>query len=103
LICHLQDPANIFITPTEQLGEYEAAAEDCKKSIELEPTYEKAHTRLGLSLFFQGDCEGAIDAYEKLLDLEPTNEAWFNYIAKVKERLTAQLRDESVEMESLSA
>mmetsp|Transcript_134 Transcript_134/g.216 ORF Transcript_134/g.216 Transcript_134/m.216 type:complete len:335 (+) Transcript_134:693-1697(+) len=84
------------------LEEYEAAAEDCKKSIELEPTYEKAHTRLGLSLFFQGDYEGAIYAYEKSLDLEPTNEACFNYMAKAKERLTAQLRDESVEMESPS-
>mmetsp|Transcript_29069 Transcript_29069/g.50173 ORF Transcript_29069/g.50173 Transcript_29069/m.50173 type:complete len:1011 (-) Transcript_29069:114-3146(-) len=82
------------------LGEYDAAVDDCRKSIQLNPTYEKAHTRLGLSLFFQRDYEGAIDAYEQSLDLDPTNEACFNYMVKAKERLGAQRLEEPIDAES---
>jgi len=78
------------------LGDYDAAVDDCKKSIQLNPKYEKAHTRLGLSLFFHGDYQGAVYAYEQALKLDPTNEASSKYMAKAKERLAAQRSDESI-------
>ena len=75
------------------LGKYVSAADDCRSSIQLNDKYEKAYTRLGLALFFQEEYEGAVDAYEKSLDLDPTNQAAFNYLIKTKEKLGAQ-RDE---------
>ena len=81
------------------LGDYEAAASDCHTSIDLNPQYEKAHTRLGLSLYFQGDYQGAVNAYEKSLDLDPQNQSCFNYMVKAKEKMATEQRDETeVEM-----
>mmetsp|Transcript_22933 Transcript_22933/g.48365 ORF Transcript_22933/g.48365 Transcript_22933/m.48365 type:complete len:993 (-) Transcript_22933:374-3352(-) len=84
------------------LGDYDAAIDDCKKSIELNPTYEKAHTRLGLSLYFKGDYQGAIDAYEESLDLDPTNQACLDYMTKAKDRLDGEKMQDSIEVESPS-
>merc|ERR1711957_759473 len=80
------------------LGEYDAAVGDCRKSIQLNPTYGKAHTRLGLCLFSQEDYHGAISAYAKALDLDPTDEATARYMAKAQERLAAQRQDECIEV-----
>lgn len=84
------------------LGDYNSAVNDCRKSIELDPTYEKAHTRLGLSLYFRGDYVSAIKAYEQSLDIDPNNQACFNYMVKAKEKHAEQTYDqiESVEVEA---
>ena len=72
------------------LANYVNAANDCQRSIELNPTYEKAYSRLGLSLFLQGDYEGSILAYESSLKLDPTNAASLSYWKKAKARLAEQ-------------
>lgn len=76
------------------LGQYDAAADDCMMSIELNPMYEKAHARLGLSRFFLEDYQGAIEAYEHALQLEPTNAASKSYLGKAKKRLAEQMEKE---------
>lgn len=76
------------------LGQYDAAADDCMMSIELNPTYEKAHARLGLSRFFMEDYQGAIEAYEHALRLEPSNAASKSYLGKAKKRLAEQIEKE---------
>ncbi|KAL3759543.1 hypothetical protein ACHAWU_000842 [Discostella pseudostelligera] len=69
------------------LANYDAATADCKTSISLNASYEKAHSRLGLSLFFRGEYEDAIAAYSKSLELDPTNRASLSYLVKSKARL----------------
>jgi tetratricopeptide (TPR) repeat protein len=75
---------------TIQLADYAAATADCQTSIALNPSYEKAHSRLGLSLFFRGEYEAAIEAYNKSLELDPTNRASLSYLVKSKARLAEQ-------------
>lgn len=72
------------------LANYDAAIADCQTSISLNPSYEKAHSRLGLSLFFRGEYEAAIEAYSKSLELDPTNRASLSYLVKSKARLAEQ-------------
>jgi small glutamine-rich tetratricopeptide repeat-containing protein alpha len=79
------------------LGRYDAAVNDCKASIELNPQYEKAHARLGLSRFFMGDYRGAIEAYEHALELDPKSAASLSYLGKAKTRLADQEKAEEEE------
>ncbi|KAL9184892.1 hypothetical protein ACHAXT_002669 [Thalassiosira profunda] len=76
------------------MADYDAAADDCRKSIELCPDYEKAYTRLGLSLYFKGDYKGAVEAYKKALNLNPDNQQTFDYMVKAKEKMAAEQDDE---------
>lgn len=76
------------------LGQYDAAADDCIASIEIKPDYEKAHARLGLSRFFLEDFEGAIEAYERALELDPTNAASKSYLSKSRKRLEERMEAE---------
>ncbi|EJK76240.1 hypothetical protein THAOC_02012, partial [Thalassiosira oceanica] len=69
------------------LAEYRLASEDCRTSIDLKPDYEKAHSRLGLSLYFLEDYRGAVEAYKASLDLDPRNKASVSYLAKAKASL----------------
>eukprot|EP00956_Cyclotella_meneghiniana_P009608 scaffold13251_cov78-Cyclotella_meneghiniana.AAC.4 len=77
------------------LGQYAAAADDCLTSIEINPEYEKAHARLGLSRFFLEDFEGAVEAYGRALELEPSNTASRSYLEKAKKRLEDMMLAES--------
>ncbi|KAL7457790.1 hypothetical protein ACHAWC_010523 [Mediolabrus comicus] len=52
-----------------QLGQYADAAEDCRKSIELNDTYEEAYSRYGLCLFHLGDVKGSLAAQKKSFNL----------------------------------
>ena len=62
-------------------------------SIEINPRYEKAHARLGLSRFFLDyDLQGTIEAYEHALELDPTNVASKSCLGKAKQRLEEKMR-----------
>lgn len=69
------------------LERYEDAEEDSLKSLALNPTYGKAHARLGLSRFFFHDYVGAVKAYTKALEHDPENAASKSYLAKAMARL----------------
>ena len=75
------------------LERYEEAEEDSLKSLSLNPSYGKAHARLGLSRFFMQDYAGAIEAYQSALQFDPDNAASRSYLVKAKAKLEAQSAD----------
>ncbi|GLJ18096.1 hypothetical protein SUGI_0319480 [Cryptomeria japonica] len=57
-----------------QVGKYIEAIEDCNKSIQLDPCYSKAYSRLGLVYYAQGKYHDAIQkGFEKALELKTHN------------------------------
>ena len=56
----------------------------------MNPTYGKAHARLGLSRYFLNDLPGAIRAYEAALKYDPSNAASKSYLAKAKIKMEEQ-------------
>ena len=69
------------------LERYSEAIADSEKSLELNPSYGKAHARLGLSRFFLQDYAGAVSAYTAALKYDPDNAASKSYLAKAKAKL----------------
>lgn len=59
-----------------QIHHYAEAVRDCLKSIDIDPNYSKAYSRLGLAYFAQGNYNDAIEkGFKKALQLDPNNEA----------------------------
>jgi len=52
-------------------GNYAAAAEAWQQLIELEPGNPNAHNNLGATLYYLGDLEGAVAAYQAAIALSP--------------------------------
>ena len=69
------------------LERYEEAELDAERALALNPEFDKAHARLGLSRYFLRDYHGAIDAYESALEYDPGNTASQSYLAKAKLKL----------------
>lgn len=69
------------------LERYKDAETDSLKSLELNPTYGKAHARLGLSRFFSHDYAGAVEAYTSALKFDHDNSASKSYLAKAMAKL----------------
>lgn len=58
-----------------QLHYYTEAVRDCLKSIEIDPNYSKAYSRLGIAYYAQGNYSDAINkGFKKALQLDPNNE-----------------------------
>lgn len=72
------------------LKRYSAAATDARRAIALAPTFGKAHARLGQSLYFLKDYEGAVIAYEDAISYEPDNPITTTYLEKAKLKLKKQ-------------
>jgi tetratricopeptide (TPR) repeat protein len=72
------------------LKRYSAAATDARRAIALAPTFGKAHARLGQSLYFLKDYEGAVAAYEDAIHYEPDNPITKTYLEKAKTKLQRQ-------------
>src|SRR5579862_344942 len=62
----------------EELGEFAKAAELYRKAVASAPAYVAAHLNLGIGLEASGDEEGAIEAYETALGIDPGH-AFSNY------------------------
>ncbi|XVF36901.1 hypothetical protein REPUB_Repub19eG0098800 [Reevesia pubescens] len=59
-----------------QIHKYNEAIRDCLKSIEIDPNYSKAYSRLGLAYYAQGNYADAIEkGFKKALQLDPNNES----------------------------
>lgn len=56
-----------------QLLEHNRAIEDATEALRLDPKFSKAYSRLGHGLFACGRYQEAFEAYEKGLELDPTN------------------------------
>eukprot|EP00698_Gefionella_okellyi_P005576 TRINITY_DN15079_c0_g1_i1.p1 TRINITY_DN15079_c0_g1~~TRINITY_DN15079_c0_g1_i1.p1 ORF type:complete len:458 (+),score=132.13 TRINITY_DN15079_c0_g1_i1:35-1375(+) len=66
------------------------AENDCREAIKRNPSYSKAHSRLGFALFAQGKYKEAIEAYEQAVKLEPTNASFNDALRSAKQRLAAE-------------
>ena len=72
------------------LKRYTAAATDARRAIALAPTFGKAHARLGQSLYFMKEYEGAVAAYEEAVRFEPDSSVTQTYLDKAKSKLLRQ-------------
>ena len=72
------------------LKRYAAAATDSRRAVALAPTFGKAHARLGQSLYFLKDYEGAVAAYEEAVYYEPDNKVTETYLQKARTKLSKQ-------------
>lgn len=72
------------------LKRYSAAATDARRAIALAPTFGKAHARLGQSLYFLKDYEGAVAAYEDAIHYEPDNPITKTYLEKARSKWQRQ-------------
>eukprot|EP01100_Stratorugosa_tubuloviscum_P003677 TRINITY_DN1895_c3_g1_i1.p1 TRINITY_DN1895_c3_g1~~TRINITY_DN1895_c3_g1_i1.p1 ORF type:complete len:405 (-),score=232.35 TRINITY_DN1895_c3_g1_i1:59-1273(-) len=70
-----------------QLGQHEKAIEDSKLSILKDSKYSKAYSRLGFAYFSLEDYEEAINAYNKAIELDPTNNILKDSVALAKSKL----------------
>ncbi|XP_031739803.1 small glutamine-rich tetratricopeptide repeat-containing protein isoform X2 [Cucumis sativus] len=71
-----------------QIQKYSEATRDCLKSIEIDPNYSKAYSRLGLALYDQGNYRDAIDkGFMRALQLDPNNEAVRENIRVAEQKL----------------
>lgn len=71
-----------------QIYRYAEAVQDCLKSIEINPNYSKAYSRLGFAYYAQGKYRDAIDkGFRKALQLDPTNNAVKENIRVAEQKL----------------
>lgn len=54
-------------------GKHNLAIKDAQKAIELDPTYPRAYSRLGLANYALGDAKASLEAYKKGLEIEGDN------------------------------
>eukprot|EP01018_Ginkgo_biloba_P018638 Gb_01312 [translate_table: standard] len=75
-----------------QVGKYMEAIEDCNKSIQIDPRYSKAYSRLGLVYYAQGKYHDAIQkGFLKALELDPNNSSIKENIRVANEKLEEEL------------
>ncbi|XP_058091318.1 uncharacterized protein LOC131237516 isoform X1 [Magnolia sinica] len=83
-----------------QVHKYSEAIADCNKSIEIDPNYSKAYSRLGLAYYAQGNYNDAIHkGFLKALQLDPNSTSIQENIRvaeqKLREELQWQERDQN--------
>ncbi|POO00117.1 N-terminal acetyltransferase A, auxiliary subunit [Trema orientale] len=78
-----------------QVHKYAEAVRDCFRSIEIDPNYSKAYSRLGLAYYAQGNYGDAIGkGFKKALQLDPSNEAVKENIRMAEQKLKEAQRAE---------
>lgn len=71
-----------------QMLQYAKAVHDCLKSIEINPNYSKAYSRLGFAYYAQGKYRDAIDkGFMKALQLDPNNDSVRENIRVAEQKL----------------
>ncbi|KAJ7959134.1 Small glutamine-rich tetratricopeptide repeat-containing protein [Quillaja saponaria] len=71
-----------------QIHKYTEAIRDCFRSIEIDPNYSKAYSRLGLAYYAQGNYRDAIEkGFRKALQLDPSNESVKENIRVAEQKL----------------
>ncbi|CAH8355323.1 unnamed protein product [Eruca vesicaria subsp. sativa] len=86
-----------------QISMCSEAIKDCLKSIEIDPNYSKAYSRLGLAYYAQGKYADAIEkGFKKALELDPHNESVKENIRvaeqKLREEEQRQRRNQNTNM-----
>ncbi|KAL6492882.1 hypothetical protein OROGR_032641 [Orobanche gracilis] len=71
-----------------QINQYTEAVQDCLKSIEINPNYSKAYSRLGFAYYAQGKYRDAVDkGFMKALQLDPSNDSVKENIRVAEQKL----------------
>jgi len=70
-----------------KLSDFINSIEDCKNALKIDPSYGKAWGRLGLALLSNNQFEEAYEAYNKAIQLEPTNDGYKQNLKIVEEKL----------------
>jgi len=70
-----------------KLSDFTSSIEDCKIALKIDPSYGKAWGRLGLALLSNNQFEEAYEAYNKAIQLEPTNDGYKQNLKIVEEKL----------------
>ncbi|XP_050212988.1 uncharacterized protein LOC126664575 isoform X3 [Mercurialis annua] len=84
-----------------QVHKYTEAISDCLKSIEIDPHYSKAYSRLGLAYYALGNYRDAIDrGFRKALALDPDNESVKENIRVAEQKLKEHQGNGSDQMNS---
>ncbi|KAL6525082.1 hypothetical protein OROMI_030675 [Orobanche minor] len=76
-----------------QINQYAEAVQDCLRSIEINPNYSKAYSRLGFAYYAQGKYRDAVDkGFLKALQLDPSNDSVKENIRVAEQKLKEQQR-----------
>lgn len=76
-----------------EMHKYTEAIRDCLKSIEINPSYSKAYSRLGLAYYAQGNYNDALKkGFLKALQLDPSNVSVKENVRVAQEKLVEQFR-----------
>ncbi|KAA3453805.1 Sgta [Gossypium australe] len=79
---------NVRAAAYTQIQKYNEAIRDCHKSIEIDPNYSKAYSRLGLAYYAQGNYADAIEkGFKKALQLDPNNQSVKENIQVAEQKL----------------
>ncbi|KAM0786355.1 hypothetical protein ACM66B_001826 [Microbotryomycetes sp. NB124-2] len=70
-----------------QLQNHSSAISDARQALVIDPKFSKAYSRLGHALFSSGEYQEAVEAYEKGLELDPSNATMKSSLATAKGRL----------------
>ncbi|XP_051139834.1 uncharacterized protein LOC127257446 [Andrographis paniculata] len=86
-----------------QIHQYDEAIKDCLKSIEINPNYSKAYSRLGFAYYAQGRYRDAIDkGFIKALQLDPNNASVKENIQVAEQKLREEQQREATGQSSTS-
>ncbi|XP_077235995.1 tetratricopeptide repeat (TPR)-like superfamily protein isoform X2 [Tasmannia lanceolata] len=76
-----------------QIHKYIEAIADCNKSIEIDPSYNKAYSRLGMAYYAQGNyCDAINKGYLKALELDPTSDSIRENIRVAEQKLNKEIQ-----------
>lgn len=82
---------------------FDQAILDSERALSLQPTYGKAHARLGLAHFLLGDYRHAMEAYTVALKYEPDNKSSKSYLEKAAKKLAASQPEDGVSTPNVSS
>ncbi|KAK4050287.1 Small glutamine-rich tetratricopeptide repeat-containing protein 2 [Microbotryomycetes sp. JL201] len=83
-----------------QLQNHSSAISDARQALTIDPNFSKAYSRLGHALFSSGEYQEAVEAYEKGLELDPSNATMKSSLATAKGRIPAPASTTSDESSS---
>ncbi|KAK3021483.1 hypothetical protein RJ639_045866 [Escallonia herrerae] len=86
------------------INQFSEAIRDCLKSIEIDPNYSKAYSRLGFAYYAQGSYRDAIDkGFIKALQLDPSNVSVKENILVAEQKLREEQQRTEHDQSSSSA
>jgi len=71
------------------LGKYKEAYEDAVKILQLNPSWPKGYSRMGVACFFLKKYDESLDAYKKGIAMEPNNEVMKSGLLQVQAKVSA--------------